>query len=141
MRFYLVIHTDDEATFGGFVPDLPVVAVAGDSVDEVIEQAREAITLYVAELIEDGRPVPEASTDIDLDDFFPEEGRAFLACVDVDVDAMLGAPKRVNISIRAHNLKIIDMKAKALGMDRSEFLSRAGVAVDPKTGLHPRKGP
>jgi predicted RNase H-like HicB family nuclease len=58
MRQILVSQEED----GGYVievPSLPGCVSQGDTLDEALENIKEAIELYIEVLQEDGRPVPE----------------------------------------------------------------------------------
>jgi hypothetical protein len=77
-------------------------------------------------MILDNETVPLPSEIVDLSKFNPEAGTALIAYVDVDIEAIRGPAKRINISVRRANLEIIDIRAKARGMNRSEYLSYAG---------------
>ena len=48
--------------FGVAVPDLPGCFSAGDTLDEAITQAKEAIEIWMETVIEDGQPILEASS-------------------------------------------------------------------------------
>jgi predicted RNase H-like HicB family nuclease len=59
MRRYSVILTPEE---GGYVVTVPALAgcvTEGDTLEEALENAREAISLYVESLRARGLPVPE----------------------------------------------------------------------------------
>jgi len=126
MRYPIIMHTEKNRDFGVTVPDLPGCFSAGDSVEDAIDNAHEAIMLYVEDMVADGESIPIPSKNIDMSDFYPDEGTALLAYVDVDVDSILGRAKRINITIRPAMLHIIDIRAKAHGMNRSEYLAYAG---------------
>ncbi len=52
----------EPAPEGGYtvtVPALPAIVTEGDTYEEALEMARDAIQLYVDTLIADGQPVPE----------------------------------------------------------------------------------
>ncbi len=61
MRQYtIILHPDTEQ--GGYwvtVPALPGCVSQGDTIEEAIANAREAISLHIAGMVEDGEPVPE----------------------------------------------------------------------------------
>jgi predicted RNase H-like HicB family nuclease len=60
MRNYSVLLDPDSG--GGFtvtVPLLPGCITQGEGVNECLERAREAIGLYIEDLVAAGRPVPE----------------------------------------------------------------------------------
>lgn len=58
MRFALALHTDDGVHYGVTVPDLPGCFAAGDTFDEAVERAYEAIDAHVELLIEQGDELP-----------------------------------------------------------------------------------
>jgi len=58
---YAVLVEQGPTSFGAYCPDLPGVAAAADTFEEVVELMREAIPAHIAGLIEDGLPVPPPS--------------------------------------------------------------------------------
>jgi antitoxin HicB len=61
MRRYTILLVPDPAE-GGYtveVPSLPGCVTEGDTQDEAIANAREAIQVYIESLIAHGEPVPE----------------------------------------------------------------------------------
>ncbi len=65
-RTYRILLTPEEE--GGFsvsVPALPGCFTQGETIDEAIEMAKEAISLYVETLEEDGAPVPDDSRSLE----------------------------------------------------------------------------
>ena len=65
MSKYLVVIERAGSNYSAYVPDLPGVVAAADSPDEVRELMREALTMHLEGMREDGLPVPEPSTDAD----------------------------------------------------------------------------
>ena len=61
MRYAIVIEKA-ERNYSAYVPDLPGCVTTGKTVEETESNIREAITLYIETLREDGRPVPEPTT-------------------------------------------------------------------------------
>jgi len=58
--YTILLHPDEEQ--GGYtvtVPALPGCITEGDTIEEAIAMAKEAIQLYIESLIADGEPVPE----------------------------------------------------------------------------------
>lgn len=133
MRYPIILHTDDHQDFGVTVPDLPGCFSAGDSIEEAINNAREAILAHAEVMAEDGESIPLPSEIVNMDDFYPNEGTALLAYVDIDLEPVLGPAKRINITIRPTMLRIIDIRAKARGMNRSEYLAYAGTHFQDST--------
>lgn len=59
-RYTILLHPDEEQ--GGYtvtVPSLPGCITEGDTLEEAIAMAKEAIQLYIETLIADGEHVPE----------------------------------------------------------------------------------
>ncbi|HLZ10002.1 MAG TPA: type II toxin-antitoxin system HicB family antitoxin [Chloroflexota bacterium] len=59
MKHYTIIVTPEEGTYVVSVPVLPGCHSVGDTLAEAIENAQEAITLYLETLTERGEPIPE----------------------------------------------------------------------------------
>ena len=60
MKYLIAIEPGDgERAFGVVVPDLPGCFSAGDTLDEAVDNAREAIELWLETVIDDGGAVPE----------------------------------------------------------------------------------
>ncbi len=61
MKFPIAIEPGDDAhAFGVIVPDLPGCFSAGDTLDEAIDNAKEAIELWLETVIDDGGAIPES---------------------------------------------------------------------------------
>lgn len=61
---YAVIYERGETNWGAYVPELPGCVSIGDTLAEVQENIKEAIELYLEVLKEDGKPIPEPSTEV-----------------------------------------------------------------------------
>lgn len=59
MRQVILIPDLEEGGYTVEVPSLPGCISQGDTIDEAIENIKEAIELYIEVLVEDGQPVPE----------------------------------------------------------------------------------
>ena len=60
MSYTIILHPEPEE--GGYsvtVPALPGCLTQGETIEEAIAMARDAIRLYIESLIADGEPVPE----------------------------------------------------------------------------------
>ena len=125
MRYPIILHTDDNKQFGVTIPDLPGCFSQGNSVENAVENAQEAILFHAEGLVSGNQMVPLPS-EIDFSDFHGDTGTVLLAYADVDIESILGPAKRINITIKSANLQVIDMRAKARGMNRSEYLAYAG---------------
>ncbi len=59
LKFPIVIHKGKESCYGVTVPDLPGCFSAGETFDEAMESAREAILFHVEGLLMDGMKPPK----------------------------------------------------------------------------------
>jgi predicted RNase H-like HicB family nuclease len=137
MRFPIALHTDDGVAYGVTVPDLPGCFSAGDTLDDAIENAKEAIDGHVELLVEDGGDVPVPGA-VAAHAANPDFAGAVWAVVDVPIEQYLGPAQRVNITVPAAMLDRIDKFAEARGESRSAFLVRAAQAA--MAGAAPRAG-
>ena len=65
-RSYTVVLIPD-AEEGGYtvrVPALPGLTTEGDTLDEALEMARDAIRLHIEDLLAEGEPIPEEALPI-----------------------------------------------------------------------------
>lgn len=117
---------DAKNAFGVIVPDLPGCFSAGDSFEEALANAREAIELHLEGLLDAGEPVPSPSR---IDMFLEEpELRNFIwAFVDVPLDALDDTVERVNVTIPRRVLRAIDQAAQRSGRSRSGYLAEAAL--------------
>lgn len=59
MRYPVAIHKDVDSDYGVIVPDLPGCFSAGETLNEALTNAAEAISDHIAILMENGDPVPK----------------------------------------------------------------------------------
>ncbi len=58
-RFTVIFEKEEEGGYHVFCPALPGCQTQSETLEEGIENIREAMQLYVETLLEDGLPVPE----------------------------------------------------------------------------------
>ena len=58
LEYVVIVHADDESGFWTEVPSLPGVGSQGETMDEAVENTREAMALLIEYLREKGEPVP-----------------------------------------------------------------------------------
>jgi antitoxin HicB len=56
-EFEFVFEPQDEGGYYVYAPDLPGLHTQGENIDDAVENAQEALALYVEGLREEGRPV------------------------------------------------------------------------------------
>lgn len=57
-RFTVILEKEDEGGYHVFCPTLPGCHTQGETIEQGIQNIREAIELYVESLREDGQPIP-----------------------------------------------------------------------------------
>lgn len=123
MRYPIAIEPGNEGqAFGVVVPDLPGCFSAGDTLDEAIDNAKEAIELWLETTIDDGGVVPEAGN-INSHQSNPEFAGWIWAVVDIDLAKLSDKSERINITLPSRVLRRIDAAAKAAGESRSGYIA------------------
>ena len=129
MQLPIAIHKDPGSVYGVGVPDVPGCFSSGETLDEAVKNAREAVIAHLETLLEDGEDLAlNASTLEDLATKEEYKG-AIWVMLDIDLTALDSRPERVNISLPRFVLKRIDEFAKNNKETRSGFLVRAALAA------------
>ena len=129
MNYVVAIEPGDRKhAFGVAVPDLPGCFSAGDTLDEAIANAREAVELWLETVIDDGQPVPEPQA-LSRHQAKPEFAGWIWAVVGVDLASLSDKVERINITLPARVLRRIDQAAKQAGETRSAYLARRALAA------------
>jgi predicted RNase H-like HicB family nuclease len=126
MRYAIVVHKDADSDYGVVVPDLPGCFSAGATMDEALENAREAIECHIEGLLEDGDPIPPRCG-IEEHRRNPEFEGGIWAVVETDLSKLQGKVRRVNITVPERLLQRIDDAARRAGETRSGFMTRAAL--------------
>ncbi|BBO20047.1 MAG: hypothetical protein AMXMBFR31_23730 [Candidatus Desulfobacillus denitrificans] len=123
MKYPIAIEPgDDKHAYGVVVPDLPGCFSAGDTLDEAMDNAREAIELWLETVIDDGGAVPEPRPLAEHQKKKAFKGWVW-AVVAVDLAQLSDKAERVNITLPARVLRRIDAAAKEAGESRSGYLA------------------
>lgn len=127
MKYYIAIVEYDEATemFGAFFPDAPGATAMGSTEEEVIRDATEVLSEWVADALADGIELDNPRTYLQLlrtGQFDLGKG-GMIARIPVIIET--GKVVRANISIDAGLLTAIDEVAGKSGITRSAFLASA----------------
>jgi predicted RNase H-like HicB family nuclease len=124
MRYPIAIEPGDEATaFGVVVPDLPGCFSAGDTLDEAMENVKEAIALWIDCVLDSGEVIPTPSS-LDILRSNPEFEGWIFAVVEIDPTLLDDTIERVNISLPRRVLKRLDALAEAAGSSRSGYVAQ-----------------
>ena len=129
MRYPIAIEPGDAThAFGVIVPDLPGCFSAGDTLDEAMDNAREAIELWLETVIDDGGAVPDPGQ-IDHHLSNPEFKGHIWAVVAVDLASLSDKAERINITLPARVLRRIDAAARSAGESRSGYIARRALSA------------
>ena len=131
MNYPVVIHKDKGSDYGVTVPDLPGCFSAGKTLEEALENAKEAILCHVEGIVNDGEALPGPAP-IEQHKENPEYAEGLWAVVSVDLSDLSGKAKRVNITVPERFLIQFDSFARKKGETRSglfvsavmEYISR-----------------
>ena len=122
MHYPVAIERGDvKHAYGVVVPDLPGCFSAGDSMDEALANAREAILLHLEGLLDAGEPLP-APMEIAAHQGRKEFAGWIWAVVPVDMKDIDDAVERINVTIPRRVLRVIDAAAAQAGTSRSGYL-------------------
>ena len=124
MRYPVVIHKDRKSDFGVTVPDLPGCFSAGDTMEDALTSAAEAIECHLEGLLFDGEAIPDAQS-IEMHQKNKDYAGGTWALVSVDLSRLASKAKRINITLPERVLALVDEQAKREGESRSGLLARA----------------
>ena len=128
MHYPIAIETGtDTQAFGVVVPDLPGCFSAGDTLDEAMTNAKEAIELWLEVAIDDGLVVPEPQTLAAHQAKRDFKGWTW-GLVTVDIASLSDKAERINITLPSRVLRRIDQAAKNAGESRSGYIARRALA-------------
>jgi predicted RNase H-like HicB family nuclease len=126
MRYIAFVHKDPDSIYGVSFPDMPGCISAGETIDEAVRNAVEALSGHVRMLEADGDPIPPPR-DFDSiinDPAFAEDREGAMTTI-VPLLRDRGSTTRVNVSFDLGLLEAIDVVARERGQTRSAFLASA----------------
>lgn len=132
MKFALALH-EESGKYGVTVLDLPGCFSVGESAEEALAAAAEAIDGHVELLAEEGAPIPQVRP-VDAHLHSPQLEGGLLAVIDVPVERYFGPAEKINITVPALTLKRIDEYASRHGESRSAFLVKAAEEIMRRAG-------
>lgn len=129
MLFPIAIHKDDGTSYGVTVPDVPGCFSYGDTIEEAILNAKEAVIGHIETLLELGEAVDFHASVIEnlkSQGAFKDAAWGF---VEVDLTELDSKPERVNISLPKFVLHRIDQYVASKHETRSGFIARAALSA------------
>lgn len=129
MWYPIVIEPgDNDHAYGVVVPDIPGCYSAGDTFEDAVINAKQAIELLLEVLCEDGSDIPQA-TDVKNHMSNSDFKGWVWALVDVDLTPFLGSSQKVNVTLPEVLIKRIDdtVARQPNYKSRSGFLAQAAL--------------
>lgn len=130
MKYPIAIEPgNDTNAWGVIVPDLPGCFSAADSgIDEAIDNAKEAIELWIETALDNNQDVPRPSSINALQKKKEFKGMIW-AIAEIDPALLSNEIERVNISLPKRVLARLDAKAKLAGENRSGFIAQMAISA------------
>ena len=123
MLYPIAIELGDEThAFGVTVPDVLGCFSAGDTLEEALVNAREAIDFHLEGIVQDGEEVP-MPTDMAKHQQNPDFQEGYIwAIVDVDISRFMGKAEKINVTLPSRLIHLIDTKVA----NDKRYKSRSG---------------
>jgi len=126
MRYTAFINKAYDTDYGVSFPDLPGCIAVGETIEQALESAAEALAFHIDGMEEDGDTLPPPRPlDAILSDVALTEDRKGALLASVPLIRDLGSTTRVNISIDYGLLHALDSEAKLRKQTRSAFIASA----------------
>jgi len=128
MKYPIAIAPGNDAkAWEVIVPDLPGCFAAADSgIDEAIDNAKQAIELWIETALDTNQDVPRPSSIHVLQKKKELKGLIW-AIAEIDPALLSNEIERVNISLPKRVLARLDAKAKLAGENRSGFIAQMAI--------------
>jgi predicted RNase H-like HicB family nuclease len=137
MHFPVVIHKDDDSDFGVTIPDLPGCFSAGETIEEALDMAKDAILCHLEGLLIDDETIPIPCS-IETYRGHPDYRDGIFAIVDVDISAVSGETQRINLTMPKRVLMRLDRYVASVGGNRSAVLTEAALHLTRSADAAPR---
>jgi len=126
MNFPVVVHKDPDSAYGVTIPDLPGCFSAGDTLDEALENTKEAIECHIEGLLMDEVPLPIPQA-IEKHYQNSDYSDGIWESVCVDISKISGNLKPIEVTLPEKILIQLDKYAKKNGDTRSSLLVQATI--------------
>ncbi|WP_079218948.1 type II toxin-antitoxin system HicB family antitoxin [Herbaspirillum robiniae] len=125
MELLLAIQKDENSVFGVTVPAIEGCFSWGDTLEEAVKNARDAIEMHLDATLEIGGEIGIAN--VELDEVKRNFENAHFVFIEIDDRKVDRSPERINISVPRFVLNKIDDYVETRHESRSGFLARAAL--------------
>lgn len=129
MEIPVVIFKDQGSVYGVNVPDVRGCHSWGDTIEDAMRNAKEAIYSHVETLLELNEPVDIIPSNIEELQQSPDFASGIWALVTVDLTKFDSKPERINVSLPRFVLHKIDAYAESRHETRSGVIARAALQL------------
>lgn len=119
---YVALFEEDKHGFSVEFPDFPDCVTCGDTLDEAVDHAHEALSMFVEELVEQGKELPAPSKKKALLAIPEYEGRK---AINITVNGDGTDFEEFEIVMHSHLLNRIEKYSKLHGVSPADFLAVA----------------
>ena len=135
MFLYIAIHKDENTGYGVSVPSLPGCFSYGDTLEQAIEETKQAIVFHIEGTLEDGTEPETDQPSLDTLIADPAYAGAQWFGIEVNIDHLTLKPERFNVSWPKYLLDKVDTYVSQTHDTRSNF--RAKAALDRINNTNP----
>jgi predicted RNase H-like HicB family nuclease/predicted RNA binding protein YcfA (HicA-like mRNA interferase family) len=128
MKIPVVLHSDDNQHYGVSVPDLAGCFSAGDSIEDALASAKEAIELHLEGLLEDGEALPTTAP-ISQHQHNLDYANGIWAIVEIDDVSLSTETEQIAITLPKPLIRRIDAYAYQKHLTRSNVLIEAAQKI------------
>lgn len=127
---YVALFQKEKHGYGVTFPDFPECSTFGENLDEAVDQAHEALALYLELYLEEGSELPEPTGKKDLLSLPENKG---LKAINVSVAADGSDFEEFEVTMHSHLLSRIEKYCREYGVSPADFLAvaaREGIKND-----------
>jgi predicted RNase H-like HicB family nuclease len=126
-RYIAIVESSRKNRYGAWIADAPGCVATGSTLDELSQNAADALKLWVEDAVDAGETLPRSRSLDEIKTLPDVQESLSRGAVLIAIPLLLetGRPARANISLDAGLLQSIDEFAKARGLTRSAFLASA----------------
>lgn len=119
---YVALFEKEKHGFGVSFPDFPECSTFGDDLDEAVDQAHEALTLFVELFLESGKPLPTPESKKEIMAKPDNKGKK---AIFIEIEGDGSDFEEVELVMHSHLLKRIEKYSKQHGISPADFFAIA----------------